>query len=123
MLSLTNSPDFIHSVLLFQLYIGSGNLQTSSTYSVDISGLRNRETTQALINGQVAPVNYLVSINTALFLSQLRGNAYVGGFSQITQIKVGPPIYTKAMCDLLVQMTAEVMCFELDFQTDCCSVP
>ena len=72
----------------FKLYIGSGTLRGNTTYTVNILGLRNRETTEAFINGQATPVNYLVNINTELFLSQLQGNVYVGGFPAAAQIKV-----------------------------------
>ena len=71
-----------------QLYIGSGTLQTNTTYTVNIIGLRNRESTEAFINGVATTVDYLVNINTELFLSQLQGNTYIGGFPQSAQIKV-----------------------------------
>ena len=77
--------DTCHS---FQLYIGSGTLQTNTTYTVNIIGLRNRESTEAFINGVATTVDYLVNINTELFLSQLQGNIYIGGFPQSAQIKV-----------------------------------
>lgn len=74
--------------LTFKLYIGSGTLQGNTTYTVNILGLRDRESTEAFINGEPAVVNYLVNIDSVLFLSQLQGNVYVGGFPQSAQIKV-----------------------------------
>lgn len=77
----------MYSILL-QLEIGNGDLRPNTTYTVEIIGLRNRQVTRATINGQVVLVNYLVQLSQELDLSGLTGDLYVGGYRDVSQLKV-----------------------------------
>jgi hypothetical protein len=53
-----------------------------------VFGLRNRLQTQASINGRTVPVNYLTNVDSALDLSALQGDLYVGGYQDVEALVV-----------------------------------
>lgn len=75
--------------LYFQLYIGNGTLQKNETYSVIIMGLINRQQTTAYINNVQVQVNYLVTVDEAFNISSLNGDLYIGGYRDVSLLKVG----------------------------------
>lgn len=70
------------------MYIGDGKLKPKIHYTVIIFGLRSRRFTEAFINGESAPVNYLVAVDPGLVLHNLDGPLYIGGYEELTSIKV-----------------------------------
>ena len=74
--------------LLYQLYIGSGNLRANTSYTVRIQGLRDRLQTQAYINNAQVLVDYLVTVDTQLDLSQLAGDVFIGGYQDVSNLRV-----------------------------------
>ncbi len=78
-------------MLSFQLYISDtqGPLQANQLYTVTLYDLRSRLQTRALINSRLALVDYLVTMDTGLDMSGLHGDLYVGGYRDVTELKVG----------------------------------
>eukprot|EP00057_Strongylocentrotus_purpuratus_P029538 XP_011684012.1 PREDICTED: protocadherin Fat 1-like [Strongylocentrotus purpuratus] len=76
---------------LVELYIGDGTLQPNVTYSVAIFNLGSAfpGTTFATINNMGAPVNYLTpESQSALDVSRILGELYIGGYSDINDLRV-----------------------------------
>nr|XP_054769341.1 uncharacterized protein LOC129277154 [Lytechinus pictus] len=76
---------------LVELYIGDGTLEPNVTYSVAIFNLGSAftGTTFATINNIAAPVNYLTpESQSALDMTRILGVLYIGGYSDITELRV-----------------------------------
>ena len=73
---------------MLQLYIGDGGLRSNTTYDVQLFGLRSRLQTQAYINGARVTVNYLVTVDSTLSLSDLQGNLFIGGYRDVSDLRV-----------------------------------
>jgi hypothetical protein len=70
------------------LFIGDGSLQSNVSYTVSISNLRQRQLTEAFINGVQAPVNYLVTVDTTFSFANFNGDVFIGGYRDVEDLKV-----------------------------------
>ena len=61
---------------------------SNTSYTVQVLGLRSRLQTQAFINGVQVTVNYLVTVDTTLDLSSLQGSLFIGGYRDVSELKV-----------------------------------
>ena len=83
------------SISLLQLYVGDGTLLSNTTYKVVIYNLGvpsmgNSVSTVAFINDRPTLVEFLtpVSQESALDISQLEGELFIGGYRDVGDLRV-----------------------------------